>query len=332
MSSLRYLQVDVFAEHAGGGNPLGVVFDADDWSDVDMQRFARWTNLVETTFVLAPTRSEASYRLRIFTPSKEIAFAGHPTIGSAHAALQIGRIAPRDGELVQECGAGLLPIRVQGEGSGRRLYVQAPPAHVLRNGLGDPRLAHVLDGIALGALPPAFVEGGRRWWVAEFADEAALRGWRPDHAAIGALARTDDCLGLCVFARASRANSIDEAARASRANSVHEAARASRASKIDEVAGAVRPQGYDLVVRAFPAGVGIVEDPASGAANGLIAAYIAECEPQGALAQGYRVSQGREMGHDATLDIRIEHTGSDMAVWVGGRSHTIIDGVLKTRL
>jgi len=295
MSLLRYLQVDVFAERAGGGNPLGVVFGAEAWSDADMQRFAAWTNLVETTFVLAPTRAQSSYRLRIFTPAKEIPFAGHPTIGSAHAVLEIGHVRPRDGLLVQECGAGLLPIRIEGEGVQRRLFVRAPAAHLLHTGT-DARLSGVLDGIALGALPPAFVEGGRRWWVAEFADEAALRAWRPDHTAIGALARADDCLGVCVFARAANSN------------------------------------GYDLVVRAFPAGVGIVEDPASGAANGLIAAYIAQREPQGALARGYRVSQGREIGHDATIDVRIDDAGSDAAVWVGGRSHTIIDGVLKTRL
>lgn len=334
MSQLRYLQVDVFAERAGGGNPLGVVFGADAWSDVDMQRFAAWANLVETTFVLAPTRAEASYRLRIFTPTKEIAFAGHPTIGSAHAALETGRVVAHEGLLVQECGVGLLSIRVEGEGANRRLYVQAPAARVLHRGADDRRLAYVLDGITLGALPPAFVEGGRRWWVAEFATESALRAWRPDHAAIGALAREDDCLGLCVFARASRANGINDVARASRANGISDVARASRANKIDDVARAAQANGYDLVVRAFPAGVGIVEDPASGAANGLIAAYIAQQEPQGTLARGYRVSQGREIGHDATIDVRIDRARDDAspAVWVGGRSHTIIDGVVQQRI
>jgi len=297
-SSLRYLQIDVFAERAGGGNPLGVVFGADAWSDADMQRFAAWTNLVETTFVLAPTSANASYRLRIFTPSKEIPFAGHPTIGSAHAALEIGRVQARDGGLIQECGAGLLPIRIEGDQASRRLYVQAPAARVLRTGTDDPLLHAVLGDTKLGVLPPAFVEGGRRWWVAEFADEASLRAWKPDHAAILALARAGDSLGLCAFARASNS-----------------------------------AEGYHLVVRAFPAGVGIVEDPASGAANGLIAAYIALREPQGPLALGYRVSQGREMGHDATIDVRIDaRDGGDAAIWVGGRSHTIIDGTLKQHI
>jgi len=298
MKEVRYLQVDVFAEHAGGGNPLGVVFGADAWSDADMQRFAAWTNLVETTFVLAPSDVRASYRLRIFMPGKEIPFAGHPTIGSAHAALEIGRVAAHEGGLVQECGAGLLPIRVEGEGTSIRLYVQAPAARVLRSGTDDALLRAVLGDMRLGALPPAFVEGGRRWWVAEFADEASLRAWKPDHAAILALAHAGDSLGLCAFARAADAKN-----------------------------------GYQLVVRAFPAGVGIVEDPASGAANGLIAAYIAQREPHGTLARGYRVSQGREMGHDATIDARIDaRADGDAAVWVGGCSHTIIDGVLKTRV
>jgi PhzF family phenazine biosynthesis protein len=301
MSTMRYLQVDVFSEHAGGGNPLGVVFGADDWTDAQLQRFATWTDLVETTFVLRPTQTAASYRLRIFTPRKEIPFAGHPTIGSAHAALETGHVVPRGGELLQECGAGLLPIRVEGDAAMRRLYVQAPAAKILREGADDPLLRAVLGAMRMGVLQPAFVEGGRRWWVAEFAEEADLRDWRPDHAAIAALAKAGDSLGLCAFARARR----------------------------DSDQAAEPANEYQVVVRAFPAGVGIVEDPASGAANGLIAAMIAQREPQGALARGYRVSQGREMGHDATIDIRIDPAGS---VWVGGRSWTIIDGLLKNRI
>lgn len=282
----RFLQVDVFPARRGGGNPLGVVFGADAWSDADMQAFAAWTDLVETTFVLPATDAQASYRLRIFTPAREIPFAGHPTIGSAHAVLQTGHAAAREGLLVQECGAGHLPIRV--EDDGRRLFVRAPAARVVREG-ADPLLESILSGTPAGTLPPAFIEGGRRWWVAEFADEASLRRWQPDHAAIAALARATDSLGLCIFARSTDATD------------------------------------YDLAVRAFPAGVGIIEDPASGAANGLIAAWIAEKEPTGPLARGYRVSQGREVGRDASLLIRID----ERDVWVGGASNTVIDGELR---
>jgi len=288
MPDVRYLQLDVFADRIGGGNPLGVVLDASAWSDAAMQDFAAWTNLVETTFILPPTTPEASYRLRIFTPTREIPFAGHPSIGSAHAALDFCAVQPRDELLVQECGAGLLPIRVEGEGALRRLFVQAPPARVLHVGNDERLLRNVLGGLALGALPPAFVEGGRRWWMAEFATESGLRAWHPDHAAIAALAKATDSLGLCAFARCQG----------------HE---------------------YELVVRAFPAGVGIVEDPASGAANGLIAAYIAEREPHGSLARGYRVSQGREMGRDARIRIRIEGN----SVWVGGRTQTVVVGTTR---
>ena len=282
----RFLQLDVFSARPGGGNPLGVVIGAVDWSDTDMQHFAAWTNLVETTFVLPPTTPEASYRLRIFTPDREIPFAGHPTIGSAHAVLETGFAQAQDGRLIQECDAGHLPIHIDDH----NLFVHAPAAKILRVGSeGEPVLQTLLAGIPLGALPPAFVEGGRRWWVAEFADEAALRNWHPDHAAIRTLAHASDCLGLCVFAR-SRAND------------------------------------YDLVVRAFPAGVGIIEDPASGAANGLIAAWIAQQEPQGALARGYRVNQGREIGRDASILIRVE---GDADVWVGGQAHILIDGTTR---
>jgi PhzF family phenazine biosynthesis protein len=287
MQKFRYLQLDVFPARPGGGNPLGVVIDARGWSDAEMQRFAAWTNLVETTFLLPPVDPAANYRLRIFTPSSEIPFAGHPTIGSAHAALDTGFATARDGALTQECGAGMLPIRIEGANDQRVLFVQAPRTRVLRAGIdATPLLRQALGDRQLGALLPACIEGGRRWWAAELVDEQAVRDWRPDHAAIGALAKIDDCLGLCVFARSTSTN-------------------------------------FDLVVRAFPAGVGIVEDPASGAANGLIAAYIAQSEPHGALARGYRVSQGREMGHDAAIAIRIEGDGM---VWVGGRTQTVVDG------
>jgi PhzF family phenazine biosynthesis protein len=289
MASLRYLHLDVFAATLGGGNHLGVVIGADDWSSRQMQCFARWTALVETTFLLPPTDPQAGYRVRIFTPHAEIPFAGHPSIGSAHAALECGLIEPRLDLLWQECGAGVLPIRVAGNGATRELLLKSPGERVLTTG-GDahPLLAAALAGIDPGTLPPALVDGGRRWWLAEVSDEASLRAWQPDHTAIGALARASDSMGLCAFARSQHAD-------------------------------------YQLVVRAFPAGVGIVEDPASGAANGLIAAYLAHAEPDGPLSHGYQVSQGREIGHDARLVVQIDHG----AIWTGGRSHTVIDGRLN---
>ncbi|MEO6799490.1 MAG: PhzF family phenazine biosynthesis protein [Rhodanobacter sp.] len=288
MTLLRYLHLDVFAATPGGGNHLGVVIGADHWNAAAMQGFARWTALVETTFLLPPTDPKASYGVRIFTPYREIPFAGHPSIGSAHAALECGLTQPRDGLLWQECGAGVLPIRVEDSGAGRELLLKSPGERVLRTGRdAHPLLEASLAGIECGSLPPALVDGGRRWWLAELVDEASLRAWQPDHAAILALAEATESMGVCAFARAAQGE-------------------------------------RQLVVRAFPAGVGIVEDPASGAANGLIAAYIARAEPHGPLARGYLVSQGREIGHDAQL---IVHVDSD-TIWVGGRSRTVVDGSL----
>lgn len=289
MSVTQFFQVDVFTARAGGGNPLGVVIGADHWPDADLQAFAAWTDLVETTYLLPATSTDASYRLRIFTPKREIAFAGHPSIGSAHVALASGFAHAHGGALMQECQAGLLPVRLETLDGSPCLFVRVPGARVLA---AEPAHALLLDAaladVRLGRLRPAFVEGGRRWWLAELHDEVALRQWRPDHARIKALAEASDSLGLCVFARSSGGD-------------------------------------YDLVVRAFPAGVGIVEDPASGAANGLIAAYLHEVEPFGPLGGGYTVSQGRELGRDARLIARIDGSGD---IWIGGNTVSVISGAL----
>ncbi|NII12356.1 PhzF family phenazine biosynthesis protein [Oleiagrimonas sp. C23AA] len=285
MSLYRYFHLDVFAASHGGGNHLGVVVGADDWTEAAMQRFARWTNLVETCFLLKPTDADASYRVRMFTPHREIDFAGHPSLGSAHAALVAGVAEPVDGRLVQECRAGLIAIRVLGRGSARQLMLKAPQASVLAQGAdAAAELPAALAGLPAGRLSPALVDGGRRWWVVEGASEAAVRGWHPDHEAIRTLAKASQSMGVCVFARAG--------------------------------------EGDSLVVRAFAGGAGIVEDPASGAANGLVGAYLAQVEPEGTLAGGYAVSQGREMGYDARLVVHVEHG----QVWVGGRTNTVIDG------
>lgn len=290
IDTCRYLQLDVFAQRAGCGNPLGVVLGAQRWSSERMQAFATWANLVETTFVLPPSVPGASYRLRIFTPSREIAFAGHPSIGSAFAALRSGFCVAHDGRLLQQCDAGLLPIAVAGDPECPMLSVAVPAAHVEHVAAADmAAVLHLLDGLTLGALPPGLISGGRRWWLAELADERQLRAWHAPFAAIAALAQRSNTLGLCVFARSN-------------------------------------DPAFELVVRAFPAGAGIVEDPASGAANALIAAYIAAIEPHGSLSAGYRVSQGREIGRDALLTLRM---ASDGQVWVGGHCALVIDGALS---
>lgn len=110
MKQLGFKQVDVFANGPFKGNPVAVIFDADDLTDEQMKDIASWTNLSETTFVCKPEDEQADYKLRIFTPNNELSFAGHPTIGSSYAVLQNGLISKNKGYLVQECGVGLVKI------------------------------------------------------------------------------------------------------------------------------------------------------------------------------------------------------------------------------
>jgi PhzF family phenazine biosynthesis protein len=195
MRERRFKQVDVFTATPLFGNPVAVVLDAEGIDDATMQRLAAWTNLSETTFVLSPTNSEASYRLRIFTPRSELPFAGHPTIGSAHAVLEAGIATPHDGVLRQECKAGVLPIRVDGG----RLMVRVPPATVRRDAVASAdALARMVGASVLGE--PRAVDVGPVWLIAQIADEAALRGLVPDLAAIDRLSHAHGLTGLTVFA------------------------------------------------------------------------------------------------------------------------------------
>jgi len=140
MTPRRFSQVDVFTTTPYAGNPVAVVHDAEGLDAETMQRFAHWTNLSETTFLLPAQHPSADYRLRIFTPAAELPFAGHPTLGSCHAWQQAGGL-PRDPDrVVQECGAGLVQVRRTDEG----LAFAAPP--LVRSGPVDPELvAHVAD-------------------------------------------------------------------------------------------------------------------------------------------------------------------------------------------
>ena len=144
MKSRPFKQVDVFTATAYRGNPLAVVIDGNGLDDATMQRFAQWTNLSETTFLLPPTEPTADYRVRIFTPGGELPFAGHPTIGSCHAWLQAGGKPKAPGMVVQQCGAGLVPLRREGE----RLAFAAPP---LKRSAPSPALLAKVNG-ALYAL------------------------------------------------------------------------------------------------------------------------------------------------------------------------------------
>jgi PhzF family phenazine biosynthesis protein len=140
-----FAQVDVFTEVPYQGNPVAVVLAADGLADDELQRFAQWTNLSETTFVLPPRDPGADYRVRIFTASRELPFAGHPTLGTCHAWLEAGGTPRRAGEIVQECAAGLVTVRQSAAG----LAFAAPPLR--REGPVDGELAgRIADLLNIG--------------------------------------------------------------------------------------------------------------------------------------------------------------------------------------
>ena len=178
----RFTQVDVFTDTALRGNPLAVVHDAHGLGDAQMQAFARWTNLSETTFLLRPTDAAADYRVRIFTPHRELPFAGHPTLGSCHAWLEAGGVSRAAGEVVQQCAAGLICIRRQGG----RLAFAAPPC--VRTGpLEAELLVRICTALALRAdhlLGHQWVDNGPGWCAIRLASADAVLALRPDWAAL----------------------------------------------------------------------------------------------------------------------------------------------------
>ena len=161
ISPHNFAQVDVFGNGPCSGNPVAVVLDAEGMSEGEMQRFARWTNLAETTFVLPPSRPEADYRVRIFTPVLELPFAGHPTLGTCHAWLEAGGEPRRPDVIVQECDAG--PIRIRRDED--RLAFEAPP--LVRSGPASAQDAEKVAA-ALGLrteemLAVEWVDNGPGW-------------------------------------------------------------------------------------------------------------------------------------------------------------------------
>ena len=179
---MRFSQVDVFTDELTAGNPVAVVHGADGLDDGRMAAFARWTNLSETTFLLQPQDPAADYRLRIFTPARELPFAGHPTLGSARAWLEAGGTPGSAGTVVQECGAGLIRIRR----AGARLAFAAPP--VLRSGPVEPgELALLTAGLGLRpdqVLDASWADNGPGWVALLLQDADTVLGVRPDPAAL----------------------------------------------------------------------------------------------------------------------------------------------------
>ena len=289
MAPRPFVQADVFADRPGAGNPLAVVLDAAGLDDAAMQAIARWTRLPETTFVLPPTRPGASYAIRMFSPKKEVPFAGHPSVGTAHVVLEAGLAEPRQNLLLQEGVAGLLPLRVDMDAGVRRIAIRTPRAQLVETAEArGARLAEALDWLPAGELPPALMDGGRRWWLAEARDEASLRSALPDWESIAALARATASMGVLAFARC-------------------------------------HGQDYQVAARAFVGGPALFEDAASGAANATLAAWLALRDALPGSGGHYQVSQGREVGHDARLHMQVDADGE---VWSGGQVVSVGRGTI----
>lgn len=172
-----FKQVDVFTDTLGYGNPVAVVLDGDGLSDASMARFASWTNLSETTFVTSPSDPAADYAVRIFTPSQELPFAGHPTVGTCHAWLEAGGVPKTPGVIVQECGVGLVTLRRDGT----RLAFATPP--LMRSGPIDAdEFDQAVQALGLEpdeVLDSAWIDNGPGWLGIRIADPERLAGLTP---------------------------------------------------------------------------------------------------------------------------------------------------------
>jgi len=255
VNPLPFQQVDVFTAVPFKGNPVAVVLEADHLTTEQMQAIANWTNLSETTFVCTPSDSRADYRLRIFTPKSELRFAGHPTIGSAHAVLRHG-LQPRSaGRLVQECGRGLVRLRIDGE----RLFLALPtPALREMPSAQASEIAAALGIAAERVRARATVDVGVTWITLQLADAEMVRSLQPDQARLGALT-PPGVAGVTVFGFAT---------------------------------AGVMPE---LEVRSFAPAEGIPEDPVCGSGNGCVAALIRQerliSKPAYVAAQGCRMGR-----------------------------------------
>ena len=264
MHQRPFKQIDVFSDRPGYGNPVAVVLDAQGLSDSDMRRFAAWTNLSETTFLLPPTEAGlaagADYRLRIFNPNGELPFAGHPTLGTCHAWLQAGNTPRQSGLVIQESALGLVRV----EHSSDTLAFAAPP---LKRSAPSPALVPLIAS-ALG-LRPAQIRGAQLLdngpiWLGLLLDSAAtVLHLRPDHARLKDLGQD---VGV-----------------------VHVGPNASDTT---------RP---GVVVRAFAAPMGNPEDPVTGSLNASLAEWLIA---DGLAPPSYLVAQGECLGRAGRVQIR----------------------------
>jgi PhzF family phenazine biosynthesis protein len=290
MHSLPFKQVDVFTAVPFKGNPLAVVLKADGLTAEQMQQIANWTNLSETAFVLPASSPSADYRVRIFTPASELPFAGHPTIGTAHALLEAGFIQARDGALVQECAKGLIPLRVELDAAGGRwISFELPTPELTALTEAETRALEANLGCTVSReAPPQLVDVGARWIVAQLAEAQAVLACRPDFACLKIQDTKARATGVIIF-------------------------------------GAHPPGTAATVeVRAFAPASGIDEDPVCGSGNGCMAAFIRATGQTARFGQRFVASQGMVVGRAGLIRIAIDTD----RIEVGGMSVSCIEGNL----
>ena len=304
MTQRPFKQVDVFTAEPYYGNPLAVVLDGSGLSDAQMQRFAQWTNLSETTFLLPPTSAAADYRVRIFTPGGELPFAGHPTLGSCHAWLQAGGAPKAAHDIVQECQVGLVKLRRDGA----RLAFAAPP--LKRSNPSPALLAQVAAALGLSAsqiVAAQLLDNGPVWLGLLLDSHQTVLQLNPDHLALKNLGQK---VGVAAVEHASpSAALIGRSNREARAF----AARADAPTEPD----ATNPE---LEVRAFAAPIGVNEDPVTGSFNASLAQWLIA---EGHAPARYVAAQGARLSRAGRVFIERDGVGQ---VWVGGESVTCIDG------
>ncbi len=293
--SRRYamLQVDVFTDRPLTGNPLAVFVDGAGLASAEMQAIAREMNLSETTFVLPADVADADYRVRIFTPASELPFAGHPTIGTAFALLETGRVASRGASftLRQQTLAGVQTIDVHTQNAQRTFTMTLPPPRFE----AAPARAELARALCVDekdiAGEPATVIVGVGWHIVPLRSLDVVRDLVPD---LGSLAEIERRTGhaVTVFCR-----------------------------EAEDPACSVR-------LRSFAPGAGIPEDPVCGSGNGCVGAYLARASGS-RTALEYRAEQGIEIGRAGRASVRVEPDAGGWRVQVGGTAVTVLEGELR---
>ena len=306
MPTRPFKQIDVFTATPYLGNPLAVVLDGEGLDDEALQRFARWTNLSETTFVLPPTEAGraagADYRVRIFTPGGELPFAGHPTLGTCHAWLEAAGTPRHEDVIVQECGVGLVRIRRRGQ----QLAFAAP---ILRRDEPDgDLLAAAVQALGLQmrqVRAAQLLDNGPVWLGLLLDSPDTVLALEPDHARLKDLGHK---VGVASVNRSPDAIQL--------------IARSSREAKAFAGHDAPSSTEPDLVVRAFAAPIGVNEDPVTGSLNASLAQWLIA---DGHLPPAYLAGQGECLGRLGRVHIERDAEGQ---VWVGGESVTCVAGTV----